>query len=75
MLFPDCWDEFINFLPEEERSDHIGNYHKRLMSSDPSISHPAATAWNKWELSISTLYVITISELHRRHALTLYAKP
>ncbi|KAG9188328.1 hypothetical protein G6011_02251 [Alternaria panax] len=55
-LFPDCWDDFINFLPEEERSDHIGNYHKRLMSLDPAISHPAATAWNRWELSISTLY-------------------
>ncbi len=56
MLFPDRWEGYINFLPEEERSDHIGNYHKRLMSSDPSISHPAAVAWNTWELSISTLY-------------------
>ncbi|KAI4658565.1 uncharacterized protein J4E79_006971 [Alternaria viburni] len=56
MLFPDRWEDFIKFLPEEERSDHIGNYHKRLMSSDSSISHPAAEAWNTWELSISTLY-------------------
>ncbi|EUC30073.1 hypothetical protein COCCADRAFT_28952 [Bipolaris zeicola 26-R-13] len=56
MLFPDRWDDFINFLPEEERADHIANYHKRLMSSDPAISHPAAAAWNTWEISISTLY-------------------
>ncbi|KAH6878665.1 hypothetical protein J4E91_002452 [Alternaria rosae] len=56
MLFPDRWEDFINFLPEEERSDHIGNYHKRLMSPDSAISHPAAAAWNTWELSISTLY-------------------
>ncbi|KNG51874.1 prolyl aminopeptidase [Stemphylium lycopersici] len=55
-LFPDRFDEFLNFLPEEERSDHITNYHKRLMSSDTAISHPAATAWNTWEISISTLY-------------------
>jgi proline iminopeptidase len=56
MIFPDRWEAFINFLPEEERSDHIANYHKRLMSSDTSISHPAATAWNSWEISISKLY-------------------
>lgn len=56
MLFPDLFDEFINFLPEEERVDHIASYHKRLMSEDESISHPAARAWNKWEVSISTLY-------------------
>ena len=56
ILFPDHFDDFINFLPEEERSDHVNSYHKRLMSDDESISHPAARAWNKWEISISTLY-------------------
>ncbi|KAF3037923.1 hypothetical protein E8E12_002527 [Didymella heteroderae] len=55
-LFPDHYEEFINFLPEEERKDHVASYHKRLMSEDESISHPAARAWNKWEISISTLY-------------------
>lgn len=56
ILFPDHFDEFINFLPEDERADHVTSYHKRLMSEDDSISHPAARAWNKWEVSISTLY-------------------
>jgi proline iminopeptidase len=56
ILFPDHFEEFINFLPEEERADHVASYHKRLMSDDESISHPAARAWNKWEVSISTLY-------------------
>ncbi|KAF2127955.1 proline iminopeptidase [Dothidotthia symphoricarpi CBS 119687] len=56
MLWPDAFDEFMNFLPEEERSDHVNAYHKRLMSDDESVSHPAARAWNKWEISISTLY-------------------
>lgn len=55
-IFPDHYDEFIDFLPEEERKDHVASYHKRLMSEDESISHPAATAWNKFEISISTLY-------------------
>jgi proline iminopeptidase len=55
-LFPDHYEDFVNFLPEEERKDHVASYHKRLMSEDESISHPAARAWNKWEISISTLY-------------------
>lgn len=56
MLFPDAFEEFLEFLPEEERADHVTSYHKRLMSDDTSISHPAARAWNKWEITISTLY-------------------
>jgi proline iminopeptidase len=55
MIYPDQYEAFINFLPEEERSDHVTNYHKRLMSSDTSISHPAAVAWNSYEISISKL--------------------
>jgi proline iminopeptidase len=55
MLFPDAHDEFINFLPENERADHMGSYHARLMSDDTSISHPAATAWNAYEINMSTL--------------------
>ena len=56
MLFPDKYEDLLNFLPENERGDHIANYTKRLMSEDPSVSHPAAQAWNTWEISISTLY-------------------
>ncbi|KAH7086466.1 Alpha/Beta hydrolase protein [Paraphoma chrysanthemicola] len=55
-LFPDHFDDFLNFLPEDERANHIDSYHKRLMSPDTSISHPAAFAWNAWETSMSTLY-------------------
>jgi proline iminopeptidase len=56
MLFPDHFDAFVNFLPEEERADHVAAYHTRLMSDDTSISHPAASAWNRWEINMSTLY-------------------
>jgi proline iminopeptidase len=56
MLFPDHFEEFINFLPQDERGDFVNAYHKRLMSDDESVSHPAARAWNKWEISISTLF-------------------
>ena len=55
MMYPDRFEAFMNFLPEEERGDQITGYHKRIMSDDTSISHPAAVAWNSWELSISKL--------------------
>ena len=55
MFFPDAYEEFLNFLPEAERADHIASYHTRLMSDDTAISHPAATAWNKYEICQSTL--------------------
>lgn len=55
-LWPDAYDEFIDFLPEEERNNHVEAYHKRLLSDDEEICLPAARAWNKWEISISTLY-------------------
>lgn len=56
ILWPDAFDEFINFLPEEERKNHVESYRRRLLSDDPKISLPAARAWNKYEISISTLY-------------------
>ncbi|KAF2260541.1 proline iminopeptidase [Lojkania enalia] len=56
MLFPEAFGEFLSFLPEEERTDHVNAFHKRLMSEDISVSYPAAYAWNKWEITVSTLY-------------------
>lgn len=56
-LFPDAHEEMLNFLPEAERADHMNAYHDRLMSDDPAISHPAATAWNKYEINMSTLHL------------------
>lgn len=55
MLFPDKYEDLLAALPEDERSDHVNNYHKRLTSDDPSIHLPAARAWNQYETSISTL--------------------
>jgi proline iminopeptidase len=56
MMFPDAKEELIAFLPEDERADFVSAYHRRLMSEDTSVSYPAATAWNRYEISMSTLY-------------------
>jgi proline iminopeptidase len=54
--FPDAFDDFLQFLPMEERKDPLDSYHKRLISEDESVSLPAAAAWNTWETSHSKLY-------------------
>ncbi|KAJ9610335.1 hypothetical protein H2200_005112 [Cladophialophora chaetospira] len=54
-IFPEAFDEFIEFLPSAERNDPLTGYHKRLTSSDPGERLSAARAWNTWELKQSNL--------------------
>ena len=54
-LFPEAWETFANFLPEQERGDLLGNYRRRLIDPDPEIHLPAARVWSRYEGSCSTL--------------------
>jgi proline iminopeptidase len=54
-VFPEAWRAFSTFLPEHERADLLGNYHRRLTSPDPSVHIPAARAWDRYEGACSTL--------------------
>jgi proline iminopeptidase len=45
-LFPEEWERFKNFIPENERNDLVKAYHKRLMSQERKL---AAYAWSRWE--------------------------
>jgi proline iminopeptidase len=54
-VFPEAWRAFAHFLPEAERGDLLGNYHRRLTDPDPSVHHPAARAWDTYESACSTL--------------------
>jgi proline iminopeptidase len=49
MLFPDAWERFCAPVPEAERGDMIGAYHKRLTHPDRRIQAEAAAAWSQWE--------------------------
>jgi proline iminopeptidase len=49
MLFPDAWERFLKPIPEAERSDLIGAYHKRLTSPNRAVQVEAAAAWSQWE--------------------------
>ena len=54
-FFPEAWERFREFIPEEERGDLLTAYARRLMEESPSISIPAVDAWSSYENSCSTL--------------------
>jgi proline iminopeptidase len=55
-FFPEAWDKFIHFLPEDERGDLLKAYSRRLLDPSPSISIPAAEQWSSYENSCATLH-------------------
>ncbi|CAG9994640.1 unnamed protein product [Clonostachys byssicola] len=56
LFFPDALERFINWLPEERRSnDPRHEYIKLMMSKDKKVALAAAIEWNRYDLTISTL--------------------
>lgn len=56
-IFPDMWDRYFNFIPENERHDFVTAYYKRLTSNDADLRLKAAHIWSQWEAATSKLYV------------------
>jgi proline iminopeptidase len=54
-IFPDAWEGYLAPIPEAERGDLLGAYHRRLTSADPAVRQEAARAWSVWEGSTSRL--------------------
>jgi proline iminopeptidase len=48
-LYPEGWADFIGLIPEDERSDVVEAYHRRLTSDDHATKLEAAKAWSTWE--------------------------
>ena len=55
-VFPEAWRDFSSALPEDERGDILGNFHRRLLDPDPAVHLPAARAWSRYEGACSTLH-------------------
>ena len=49
VLFPDQWEVFVELIPEDERSDLIGAYYRRLTSTDSDTRYEAGRVWGSWE--------------------------
>jgi proline iminopeptidase len=52
MFFPQAWQRFCDGVPESERADLVGAYHRRLTDPEPEIHHQAARDWCDWEMAI-----------------------
>jgi proline iminopeptidase len=55
MLFPDAFEPFLELIPEAERGDLIGAFHRRLTGNSPVERQEAARIWSVWEASTSHL--------------------
>jgi proline iminopeptidase len=54
-FFPEAQRQLAEFIPERERHDLLGAYHRRLVDLDPVVHQPAAHEWATFESSCSTL--------------------
>jgi proline iminopeptidase len=54
-IFPDKWDEFEGFIPEDERGDLLQAYRRRLTSDDPATQLAAAKQFAEWEGHLVTV--------------------
>lgn len=55
-IFPDYWERYRDAIPENERSDFMAAYYKRLTSDDEAVRLAAAKAWSTWEGATSKLF-------------------
>lgn len=55
MLFPEQWQKYLAPIPENERHDLLGAFHRRLLSGDEAVRLEAARAWSVWEGATSSL--------------------
>ncbi|PWR02177.1 prolyl aminopeptidase [Meridianimarinicoccus roseus] len=55
MFWPDVWQRFTQLIPEDERGDLIGAYHKRLFSGDLVLETRYARAWAAWENALASI--------------------
>ena len=73
-IFPEAWEQFAGFLPEDEQNDLLGGYYKRLTGNDHNIAMQAAIRWSLYEGACSSLfpnYETITTDDQKQHALAL----
>lgn len=60
-FFPDLWARFQDPIPEAERGDMIGAYHRRLFSDDLGQQGRYALPWVMWENALAGLQTAAAS--------------
>ena len=54
-FWPETWARFVDLIPEDERHDMIGAYHRRLFSGDIPVETRYAKAWSSWENALASI--------------------
>jgi proline iminopeptidase len=54
-FWPDLWKRFTDPIPESERDDLIGAYHRRLFSGDLMTEMRFARLWAGWENALASI--------------------
>lgn len=54
-FWPELWRDFAGMVPESERGDLIGAYHKRLFSGDLMVETRFSRAWAAWENALASI--------------------
>ncbi len=54
-IFPEAWEEFAHYIPEDERKDLIAAYYKRLTTDDKKEKYEAAMMWSLYESACASL--------------------
>lgn len=54
-FWPDLWHQFESLVPEDERSDMIAAYNRRLFSGDLMMETRFARAWAAWENALASI--------------------
>ena len=55
-FWPELWARFEGLVPEDERDDLIGAYHRRLFSGDVATETKFARAWSSWENALASIH-------------------
>ena len=54
-FFPDLWARFVALVPEAERGDLIGAYHRRLFCGNLGEETRFGRAWASWENALASI--------------------
>ena len=52
-FFPDLWRRFTGLIPEDEHSNLVAAYNRRLFSGDVLMETRFARAWAQWENALA----------------------
>ena len=56
-IFPEYWREFIDGIPDSEKSNLLDAFYKRIHGGDDNVSEKFCKQWSIWEGKCSSLFL------------------